>query len=291
MLSTFLKLHHLVRPTNLNLLRCFSKSSTSHFKEPEHDEQKLSIPLENRFLYPEFLPDPDVKYRNHIREKLERSDMIKRRSVIDIPSFFVGSVLSVISSDPHDPNKTRKFVGICIQKRYCGLRHEFVLRNVVDHLGVEIAYNMYDPTIQNITVLRLEKRLDDDLLYLRDALPQYSTFPFDMEPKYLADGAPIPINEMKVDLKPRPWVARWERRGYKGINNVDQHITDKMKAQKKAREEPWEKYDLMKEYRRTIPEEEQDEIFSEVFSELHNLSITNKKVNKSRAYTKPKKIG
>lgn len=280
-----------INPNHLRILRNLSLHSPILLDKAENGEPKLSVPLENRFLYQEFLPDPELKFRNAIREKLERSDMIKRRSVIDIPSFFVGSVLSVISSDKHDPNKKRKFVGICIQKRYCGLRHEFVLRNVVDHLGVEIAYNMYDPTILNITVLRLEKRLDDDLLYLRDALPKYSTFPFDMEPEYLPDGSPVPINDMKVELKPRPWCGRWERKGYKGIDNVDQYINEKMIKQKKRLETPWEKYDLMKEYRRTIPEEEQNEIFSEVFSELHHLSISNQKMKKSRVYVKPKKSG
>lgn len=32
-----------------------------------------------RFIYPEFLPDPDPKYRHPIREKIERQDMLKRR--------------------------------------------------------------------------------------------------------------------------------------------------------------------------------------------------------------------
>ncbi|KAI5704576.1 39S ribosomal protein L19, mitochondrial [Diaphorina citri] len=291
MLSCISRVHRSTRLNSLTILRNLSKNSPLQFENAENGEKKLSIPQENRFMYQEFLPDPELKFRNQVREKLERSDMIKRRSVIDIPSFFVGSILSVTSADKHDPNKTRKFVGICIQKRYCGLRHEFVLRNVVDNLGIEIAYDMYDPTIHNITVLRLEKRLDDDLLYLRDALPQYSTFPFDMEPEYLLDGAPVPINDIKVKLKPRPWVGRWERKGYKGIDDVDQHITEKMKGQKKKLEEPWEKYDLMKEYRRTIPEEEQEEIFSEVFSELHQLSLSNKKLKKSRVYVKPKKTG
>lgn len=43
-----------------------------------------------RHAYPEFLPDPNPKWRNSLREKLERSDMLKRRSQIDIPEFYVG---------------------------------------------------------------------------------------------------------------------------------------------------------------------------------------------------------
>lgn len=50
--------------------------------------------LENRFIYPEFLPDPNPNWRNSLREKMERADMLKRRSQIDIPEFYVGKFLS-----------------------------------------------------------------------------------------------------------------------------------------------------------------------------------------------------
>ncbi|KOB66985.1 39S ribosomal protein L19, mitochondrial [Operophtera brumata] len=131
--------------------------------------------LDYRHAFPEFLPDPNPKWRNSLREKLERTDMLKRRNQIDIP----------------------EFVGICIERKGCGLRAEFTLRNVVDHQGVEIRYDLYDPTIQNIQVLRLEKRLDDKLFYLRDALPEYSTFPLDMDPEILPEGTPIPVNPVQ----------------------------------------------------------------------------------------------
>lgn len=64
--------------------------------------------------------------------------------------------------------------------------------------GVEILYEMYSPLLQSVEVLRLEKRLDEELLYLRDALPIYSTFPLDMEPEILQEGAPVPVNPIKV---------------------------------------------------------------------------------------------
>jgi len=52
-------------------------------------------------VYPEFLPDPNLEWRNKIREKLERIDMIKRRTNIDIPEFYVGkrNFGSVLQSD------------------------------------------------------------------------------------------------------------------------------------------------------------------------------------------------
>lgn len=49
-----------------------------------------------RHIYPEFLPDPNPNFRNHIREKLERNDMIARRTQIDIPEFYVGKLFAYI---------------------------------------------------------------------------------------------------------------------------------------------------------------------------------------------------
>jgi len=66
------------------------------------------------------------------------------------------------------------------------------------YAGMEMFYEMYSPVVQKIELLRLEKRLDDELLYLRDALSEYSTFPLDMEPEYLPEGAPVPVNPIKV---------------------------------------------------------------------------------------------
>lgn len=59
-------------------------------------------------------------------------------------------------------------------------------------------YDLYNPTLQKIEVLKLEKRLDETLLYLRDAPNKYSTFDFDMQPVLHAPGGPIPVNPLKV---------------------------------------------------------------------------------------------
>lgn len=182
------------------------------------------------------------------------------------------------------------FLGICIDRERCGLRARFILRNVIDHQGVEVQYEMYDPTIQKIEVIRLERRLDDKLLYLRDALPQYSTFDLNMEPETLAEGSPVPVNTIQVVLKTRPWVARWERQNLLGISNIQEKITEKMKAQAIARATPWEKYDLMKEYRKSIPEEDQQEIYKEVYSQLHSLELQRRKLKRKRAFVKPTKL-
>lgn len=53
-------------------------------------ERKSVVPSNCRYIYPEFLPDPKMEWRNSLREKLERIDMIQRRKHIDIPEFYVG---------------------------------------------------------------------------------------------------------------------------------------------------------------------------------------------------------
>lgn len=152
--------------------------------------------------------------------------------MIDI-LFVLGSILAVTSSTDHAPEKVTRFVGICILRQGTGLCSSFMLRNVVDNqgsiiffllniryctrkknenlhlfVGVEFAYELYDPKLLKIEVLRLEKRLDDDLLYLRDAEPEYSTFPFDMEVEFLAEGSPVPVNPVQV-INKLPYFSRF----------------------------------------------------------------------------------
>jgi large subunit ribosomal protein L19 len=250
------------------------------------------VPEEFRFQYREFLPDPHQRFRNAVLEKLMRKEMLDRRSQIHIPEFYVGSIVAVTSSDPHSQGKTNRFLGICIDRDRTGLRARFTLRNCVDNQGLEIQYEMYDPTVQKIEVIRLEKRLDEKLFYLRDALPEFSTFDLNMEPENLPDGAAVPINDMKVKLKPRPWLERWERQNLQGVDNVDELLYDKHRRKAKAVETPWEKYDLMKEYRRAIPEEEQVDIFSQIYGRMKNINEDNKKKMKARrAINKPQKLG
>lgn len=58
--------------------------------ESKSDQSESPVSVDARFKYPEFLPHPWQPWRNKIREKLERSDMLKRRSRINIPEFYVG---------------------------------------------------------------------------------------------------------------------------------------------------------------------------------------------------------
>jgi len=246
-----------------------------------------------RYVYPEFLPDPYLKYRNRVKEKLERLDMLHRRSHVDIPEFYVGSILSVTASDPNAPGKTTTFVGIVMQREATGLYSKFTLRNVVDGMGIEICYDLYNPTIQNITCLKLEKRLDDNLRYLRDAPPEYSTFPFDMIPELRGSDAPVPINTIKVPLKPPPWSAKWHLWDLKGIEDVSHHLQKwqlkKFESWKFQKGFNVKDMDLMKTYRSTIPVEEQVEIYSEFAPQLTKISQSMKKHKRKRSFVKPTK--
>lgn len=185
-----------------------------------------------------------------------------------------------------------RFLGICIDRGNSGLRAFFVLRNVIDNQGVEVKYELYDPTIQKIELILLEKRLDEKMYYLRDAPLEYSTFDENMDVKHHPEGEPVPLNPLKVTLRPRPWMQRWERKYFKGIKqeSIDEHITDKMRKQvidNDIRE--WDYWDLMKQYRRTIPEEEQNQIYAEIQPELSRLRKQRQIQKRSKMFVRPKK--
>lgn len=69
---------------------------------------------------------------------------------------------------------------------------------MVDGEGIEVEYELYSPLLLRIEVLKLERRLDDDLSYLMDSPPEYSTVPLDMQPVPHPAGAPVPLNPLKV---------------------------------------------------------------------------------------------
>lgn len=224
----------------------------------------------NHLLYtiPELVPTTYWGHRDSVREALERVDLAKRRATLKIPEFYVGSLVSVTVADECSPTKQTKFVGICTEKGEPGLRHRFTLRNVIDDQGVEIMYELYNPMIRDITVIKLEKRLDDELIYLRDAPPEYSTVPFDLKPIPRSANDAVPINKTKVKLKPKPWLKKWERKGYKGIeeSTIMSQLDEKERAERlePMRNEMWHKYDLALQYRNSVTREETDAIYEDM---------------------------
>ena len=206
-------------------LRLFSTSSMqlTRAKPTEGSQRKLTEAQktalkrrEYRFAYPEFLPDPEPKLRNATRELLERQDMLKRRENTALPEFYVGSIVAVTTSifpSQQEANvKENRFVGIVIDRGGSGLSSWIIVRNVISGVGVEFMYDIYSPTVKDIEVLRLEKRLDDELYYLRDADPKHSTVPTDMLAELLPEGQPVPLNDIVVPIKAATKNAtRWEK--------------------------------------------------------------------------------
>lgn len=204
--------------------------------------------------YPDFLPDPLNNNPFHVSRQVE--DMLNRRTVLEIPEFYVGSILAVTVTDEYSETKKNRFLGICIQRTGQLLWSNFTLRNVIDGMGVEIRYDLYNPLILSIEVLRLEKRLDDELLYLRDALPEYSTFPEDMKPEALEEGAEVPINKLRVQMNPIPWTRYWERYLPKGVAVFPNMPEIFSKVVWDFEKNPIYYQDTMLEYRRHCTEEQ-----------------------------------
>ena len=127
--------------------------------------------------------------KTNLLEFLNKSDIQKRRHKIDIPFFTAGSYLAVTRADPHSPTGTTKFVGICIARRNKGLGSTFILRNVINGVGVEMMYELYSPAIREIQVLKLERRRRAKLYYLSDKPLKYSTVSERMQP-VPNDGVP-----------------------------------------------------------------------------------------------------
>ncbi|XP_067325363.1 large ribosomal subunit protein bL19m [Anolis sagrei] len=210
------------------------------------DESKLRA-TDRKFLSPEFIP-PRGRY-NPLKFHIERRDMVQRRKVMNIPEFYAGSILAVTAADPYANGKTSTFVGICVQRSGKGLGGTFILRNVIEGQGIEICYELYNPLIQEIKVLKLEKRLDDNLMYLRDALPEYSTVDVNMKPIPVPMNEDVPVNKMKVKMKPRPWSKRWEHPKF-NIQSIDfdLYLNEKAKEKVEKWKMPWREFDMMKEY-------------------------------------------
>ncbi|XP_041105654.1 39S ribosomal protein L19, mitochondrial-like [Polyodon spathula] len=241
--------------------RLLSTSTRLHSSDSGHGQPPKFMPppkpvivdktqaeaTQRRFLSPEFIPPR--QRTNPIKFVIERKDMIQRRKVLNIPEFYAGSILAVNVADPYAKGKTNRFVGICTQRSGKGLGATFVLRNIIDGQGVEICYELYNPQIHQIEVLKLEKRLDDNLMYLRDALPEYCTIDFNMKPVPHPANGEVPVNQLKVKMKPKPWSKRWERPKFK-IQGIRFELTlseEKMEEAKKW-DQPWLEFDMLKEY-------------------------------------------
>ena len=62
----------------------FNQSETESEKADQSKADKLSKP-DYRYIFPEFLPDPNPEFRNALAERLQRKDLITRRNHVEIP--------------------------------------------------------------------------------------------------------------------------------------------------------------------------------------------------------------
>jgi hypothetical protein len=92
-----------------------SKAAKAVLKKDERDIENVpplsprtEIPASYRYIYPDFLATTNMSRRNKLAEKLVRMDMLRRRSVMEIPEFYPGSVMAVTTSDPNAPNKASR---------------------------------------------------------------------------------------------------------------------------------------------------------------------------------------
>ena len=70
----------------------------------------------------------------------------------------------------------------------------------------------------------------------------------------------------QIPLNPTPWHDRWERKELKGA--ILPPISEKRRTNAEKAKKPWEKYDLMKQYRETINDHDTENIMSEVHTAM-----------------------
>uniref|UniRef100_A0A915P9Q5 Large ribosomal subunit protein bL19m n=1 Tax=Meloidogyne floridensis TaxID=298350 RepID=A0A915P9Q5_9BILA len=247
-------------------------SKTISKRPPVVKEKYISV-KEFALSYMDFLPSQVWTRRDPLFQKLVHADMLERRMRIDIPEFYVGSIMAVTMSDPNLQQRQNRFVGICIRREKEGLHHNFTLRNVIDGLGVEVMFEIYNPTILKIETLLLEKRLDEDLTYLVDALPEYSTFSFNMESTSHPVGKPVPVNPLKVKLKPPPWLRPWFIYEVNGIEDSFTGSTPwfKRKFLQHADLMCLKRFDIIKHYRQFAQELEISDVKESYFLQLPTI--------------------
>ncbi|KAH0517663.1 39S ribosomal protein L19, mitochondrial [Microtus ochrogaster] len=153
--------------TEPSWLQSTGPSEPSGFKSPLKPvmvDWRQTPEEQRRFLSPEFIPPRGRT--NPLKFQLERKDMLDRRKVFHISEYYVRSILRVNTADPYVSGKISQFLGICIQWSGKGLGAPFTLRNTIEGQGMEICFELYNPRIHEIHVVKLEKQLDDSLLYL-----------------------------------------------------------------------------------------------------------------------------
>ena len=149
-------------------------------KDQTVDRSAAAKGREDRNIYsPEFI-SPQKQPSWSVWKKIVRQDCLRRRLIIEIPEFYVGSIMAVTYADQFAADKTLRFVGRVIWLEGFGTNHKVMLRNKVMDSMVNMKIDLYAPIIQKIEILRLEKWKDSNLRYLRHCDDYYCDIPHDM---------------------------------------------------------------------------------------------------------------
>lgn len=153
-----------------------SELSDSNTVSTESDITATSLSLNGKVCH------TPKEASTNLLDFLNQSDVQKRQSNAHIPFFTPGSYISVTRADPYSPSGETRFVGICIARKNNGLGSTFILRNVMNGMGVEMMFELYSPALREIKVLKLERRRRAKLYYLRDKPLKFSIVSEKMEP-------------------------------------------------------------------------------------------------------------
>nr|CAB3263963.1 39S ribosomal protein L19, mitochondrial-like [Phallusia mammillata] len=244
---------------------------SSAFKAPTRPDLKTTESettyakgRENPMLFCEEYIPPQVQpdwHRNKLKYRLERMDCLRRRKAFNIPEFYPGSIVAVTVADKHAPGKSIRFNGRVLYKDGFGLGCKFALRNVIDGEGIEVVYHLYGPYIQKMEVLHLEKWVDTDLRYLRDADPSYCTIDPDMQPKALPPtSVELELFRERVKLNKSPrWQFQYQKHWPPPYNaDFQSHFLEDelIESERFSAMESWRKYDICRHYDVTEMKEE-----------------------------------
>ncbi|XP_076804267.1 large ribosomal subunit protein bL19m-like [Clavelina lepadiformis] len=276
---------------NMSLLRVIRRLQSS-FVAPQRptlistDAEKPNVEGRedaNLFSF-EYIP-PQVQpewHRNKLKYRLERMDCLRRRQAIDIPEFYPGSILAVTVADNYAPGKSMRFAGRCLYKDGFGLGCKFVLRNVIDNEGVEKMYHLFAPYIQKVELLRLEKWIDTDLRFLRDAADQSIC---EIDPNMQAESPlpkteELPVYKGKIRLRE---IAMWEflyhkqwprpYNAYLEEHFIEEELIEREKIHWQTQSHL--KYDICKHYDVT---KIKAEIMDEMKDNRHRVDVADKKI-------------
>lgn len=125
--------------------------------------------------------------------------------------------------DPCANGKTSRFLGISIQISGKALGAASILRNTKCWGLLWIS----EARTQEIQVVKLESWLGDILPCLWNALPGHSTFDITMKPTVQELSQEVPVNQLEVKMKCKPWSKRWKypKLKIKGIR-FDLYLTE-----------------------------------------------------------------